>query len=189
MGDCKRAGGLRWLEVDMTILSAQSILSRVLATRCNPRNPLTPGLDIVPFYERLVEHGMSYGLSAAGYDVRIKDALLLPPGGFALATTVEFVQLPGDLMGQLVDKSSWARRGIAVQNTVFEPGWFGYPTIELSNHNVAGSGRQVRIPAGAPIAQLVFHVLDRPTDRPYSGKYQDQPQRPVEAIDEGGEAS
>lgn len=159
------------------ILSAQSILARVLASRSGAGSP---GLDIYPFTERTVRDGMSYGLSAAGYDLRIKDELNLSPGEFALATTEEWVSLPPDLMGHLADKSSWARRGVALQNTIFEPGWRGYPTLEVSNH---GRG-DVHIPAGAPIGQLIFHVLDRATDRPYSGKYQDQPQRPVEAISE-----
>lgn len=137
---------------------------------------------IEPFCSRTVEHGMSYGLSSAGYDVRIKDRLEMLPGDFVLAVTVERIGLSHDVMAQLADKSSWARRGIAVQNTIFEPGWRGYPTLEISNH-----GRErVIIPAGAPIGQLIFHQLDQPTDAPYAGKYQDQPQRPVGAIREDG---
>lgn len=162
------------------ILSAQSIMARITATQGGARG----GLDIDPLCGRTIAHGMSYGLSAAGYDLRIKDALRLYPGGFALATTVERVCLPADLMGQLADKSSWARRGIAVQNTIFEPGWYGYPTIELSNHGPS----VIWIPAGAPIAQMIFHVLDAPSDRPYSGKYQDQPQCPVPTLAEGESA-
>lgn len=159
------------------ILSAQSIAARVHATRSGE---CFGGLDIQPFCARTVEHGMSYGLSACGYDLRILDALVLPPGGFALATTMEWLSFPADLRGTLADKSTWARRGIAVQNTRFEPGWRGYPTIEISNH----SQQTVAIDAGSPIAQMEFAQLDQPTNQPYAGKYQDQPQRPVEAIEE-----
>jgi dCTP deaminase len=142
--------------------------------------PAVGRLTIEPFCERTVAHGMSYGLSAAGYDLRIKDGLNIPPGGFNLAVTVERLAMPRDLLGHLCDKSSWARRGISVKNTIFEPGWCGYPTLEISNHGPA----VVVIPAGAPIAQLIFLVLDEPTEMPYSGKYQDQPQVPIAAIEE-----
>lgn len=138
------------------------------------------GLDILPFCERTIIHGMSYGLSACGYDVCIKDGMVLDRGGFALATTVEWFSFPADIRGALADKSTWARRGIVVQNTRFEPGWYGFPTIEISNHGLEA----VFIPPRSPIAQMEFALLDAPTDQPYTGKYQDQPQRPVEAISE-----
>ena len=157
------------------ILSAQSIMRLVLASRSGAE---PPGLDIYPFAERTVEHGMSYGLSAAGYDLRINDGMTLAPGDFRLATTVERIALPVDVMGQLADKSTWARRGIAVQNTIFEPGWRGYPTLEISNHG----SEHIYIPSGAPIGQMIFHLLDHPTDRPYAGRYQDQKQVPTPAI-------
>jgi len=156
------------------ILSAQTIRQRI--TNSFPHGDLM----IVPFYERRVYQGMSYGLSACGYDIRIKDEVAVPPHGFVLAVSVEYLSLPHDLRATLADKSTWARRGIAVQNTRFEPGWRGYPTIEISNH---GDG-QVVIPAGAPIGQMEFAKLDQPTELPYSGKYQDQPQVPVGAIEE-----
>lgn len=150
------------------ILSAQSI--RIIM-----------GKRIEPFHERSVFQGMSYGLSSAGYDVRIKDTVFVPSNGFVLATTIEKFDFPDDLLGELKDKSSWARRGIAVQNTVFEPGWRGYPTIEISNHG----GDAYSILGGTPIAQMIFHRLDRSTDQPYgNGKYQDQPQQPVPAKNE-----
>lgn len=136
---------------------------------------------IEPFCERTVEHGMSYGLSGAGYDLRIKDRIFLRAGEFKLATTIERFEFPDDVMGMLADKSSWARCGVALQNTIFEPGWRVYPTLELSNHGF----RNIRIPAGAPVGQMIFMRLDAPTERPYgAGKYQDQPQEPVPAKDE-----
>lgn len=78
--------------------------------------------------------------------------------------------MPIDLLGRVADKSTLARRGLAVQNTIIEPGWRGYLTLELSNH-----GRDaIEIVAGMPIAQIIFDVLDEPAERPYAGKYQDQ---------------
>lgn len=80
--------------------------------------------------------------------------------------------MPNDVMGVVHDKSSWARRGLTVQNTVVEPGWYGYLTIELTNH----SENEMRILSGTPITQIVFHLLDEITEQPYpaNGKYQNQ---------------
>lgn len=155
------------------ILSAQSIRDRVAGIAGHR-------LAIVPFSERRVVNGMSYGLSACGYDIRIKDTVEVPPHGFVLSVSLEYLAIPIDLRATLADKSTWARRGIAVQNTRFEPGWYGYPTIEITNHG----NKSVIIPAGAPIGQMEFTLLDRPTDQPYDGKYQNQPQHPVGAIEE-----
>ena len=137
---------------------------------------------IVPFVERGLFNGMSYGLSAAGYDIRIDRDVTLAAGCFTLASTLERFFIPLDVMAIVHDKSSWARRGIMVQNTVFEPGWHGYATLELTNHNAAGAA--IFIPAGAPIAQLVFHQLAAPTELPYVGKYQNQGRGPQQARDE-----
>lgn len=154
------------------ILSAQSIRRRVMAQ--------VHMLVIRPFCERGVTNGMSYGLSACGYDIRVKDEVVVPAHGFVLAVGLEYLAIPADLRATLADKSTWARRGLAVQNTRFEPGWRGYPTIEITNHTDV----QYVIPAGAPIGQMEFAQLDEPTEQPYAGKYQDQPQRPVGAIEE-----
>jgi len=124
-----------------------------------------------------LDHGMSWGMSIAGYDIRVREQIYLEPQGFSLASAIEYFQMPLDVLGIVHDKSTWARRGLAVQNTVFEPGWRGYPTLELSNH----SGNAIFIPAGAPIAQVIFHLCTE-TLEGYSGKYQDQPARPVEPI-------
>jgi dCTP deaminase len=88
--------------------------------------------------------------------------------------------MPDDILGIVHDKSTWGRRGIAVQNTVIEPGWRGFLTLELSNH----SSRLITIENGDPIAQIVFHLLAGATDSPYRGKYQDQINEPVKAISE-----
>jgi dCTP deaminase len=137
--------------------------------------PLSPFLD-----EKQVVGGMTFGCSAAGYDVRIAQTVALDLGGFSLASTVEHFTMPDDVLGIVHDKSTWARRGITCQNTVIEPGWRGWLTLELANH----SSEPVIITEGSPIAQIVFHQLLEPTDRPYRGKYQDQPNRPVSAIAE-----
>ena len=146
------------------ILSAQSISARA-------------GM-IEPFFTSLKAHGMSYGLSQCGYDIRICETLVFAPGDFKLASSIEKFDIPDDLLMRIVDKSTWARRGICVQNTVAEPGWKGFLTLELTNH----SKRNIYIPSGSPIAQVIFEMLDEPTDRPYDGKYQDAPKGITHAI-------
>lgn len=125
---------------------------------------------IIPFFERTKAFGMTYGLGPAGYDIRIGEDLFIPPGGFILGSALEKFNIPYQLLGIVHDKSTWARLGLAVQNTVLEPGWRGYPTIELSNH----SSQILSIKRGMPICQVIFHILDKPTNIPYDGKYQDQ---------------
>lgn len=161
----------------MSVLSAQTI-----RFRCRSRMKQL----IDPFHERTVVNGKTFGLSSCGYDIRASvpekpiRTVLLMPGEFVLLSSVEKIHMPRDLVAIVHDKSSWARRGLALQNTVLEPGWYGHITLELSNH-----GRQIlHIPHADPIAQLMFHLLDEPTEQPYNGKYQDQPDRAVEAIDE-----
>jgi dCTP deaminase len=137
------------------ILSAQSIRKRKI---------------ILPFEERALAHGMTYGLGPAGYDVRIAESFWISPGEAKLASTIEHFHMPDDVLGRVHDKSTWARRFLAVQNTVIEPGWRGHLTLELSNHGVTS----LKIEEGMPIAQIIFELLDEPTERPYAGKYQDQ---------------
>lgn len=144
----------------MTVLSAQTIRKLGIFT---------------PFNERTVHNGMTYGLSSAGYDVRIAEDINLGHSefittGFTLASTVEYFDMPDDCIAYVKDKSTWARRGLSVFNTVIEPGWTGFLTLELVYHERG----VLHIPAGSPIAQIVFHKLDEPTERPYSGKYQNQ---------------
>jgi dCTP deaminase len=145
------------------ILSAQSIRARGIFT---------------PFFERTKAYGMTYGLGPAGYDVRIAETVLIEPHGAVLASTVERFEMPNDLLGRVADKSTWARRFIAVQNTIIEPGWCGYLTLELSNHGSA----PVPIFGGSPIAQIILELLDQPTEAPYAGKYQNQKAGAVQAI-------
>jgi len=153
----------------MTVLSAQSI--RKLCRDFHP--PM-----VAPFHERTIIAGRSHGLSCASYDVRIAETILLLPFVGRLASTIERFDLPPNVRGQLLDKSSNARIFISAFNTNLEPGWRGFLTLELINL----SWRPRLIRAGTPIGQVEFAWLDTATDRPYSGKYQDQPARPVPAI-------
>lgn len=160
------------------ILSAQSI--REL---CSLRQRNDVGM-VTPFHERTVSYGMTFGCSACGYDVRIKEPLIMSRGGFALASTIEHFQMPNDVLGKVADKSTWARRGLSVFNTVIEPGWHGFLTMELVYHG----SEPLQLLEGMPIAQIIFHRVDQPTDAPYAGKYQGQIGAPVPAILEGSSA-
>lgn len=135
---------------------------------------LAPIRDMVP--EKRREHGLSWGLSEAGYDVRIKQGVSLgPQDRFTIASTIEEFQMPDQILGIVHDKSTWARCGLSVFNTVIEPGWSGFLTLELVYH-----GRELlHIPAGCGIAQVIFHATSE--RRAYAGKYQGQPDRPVSA--------
>lgn len=148
------------------ILSAQSIRA------------LKP---VDPFVERSVIRGRSYGLSVAGYDIRIAQDVILSGGDFSLASSIERFDMPDDVAALVKDKSSWARLGLSVFNTVIEPGWRGYLTLELKNQG----RRHVVLKQGDPIAQILFYRLDAPSETPYSGKYQDQEAEPVSARQEG----
>jgi dCTP deaminase len=137
---------------------------------------------IDPFVERSVfpRTGMSYGLDPCGYSVRIAQDVYLPAHGFALASTIERFVMPDWIAGEVKDKSSLARLGISMFNTHIDPGWEGYLTLEITNQRDFSQ----RLVAGQPIAQILFVQLAERTEQPYSGKYQNQPDRPVEAIKE-----
>lgn len=126
--------------------------------------------------------GTTFGLGPAGYDLRLvlpNDLSEYPmrPGEFLLVAAAERFHMPQDVVGIVHDKSTWARRGLAVQNTVIEPSWRGYLTLELTNH----SQDTLVLHSGQGIAQVVFHRMDQRTNRPYNGKYQDQEWGPQEA--------
>lgn len=154
----------------MTVLSAQAIERR---------------RDMIqPFFARTRYGGLTFGLGPCGYDIRAEfdshgeqREVLLRKGSFILASTVEKFRMPRDLVGIVHDKSTWARKGIAVQNTVIEPGWEGYLTLEISNHG----NENVSLYAGVPIAQVLFHMLDEATFCPYDGKYQNQARGPQDS--------
>jgi len=125
---------------------------------------------------KLREHGVSYGLAEVGYDVRIKQSITLHPfRRFALASTIERFTIPENLVAVIHDKSTNIRRGLMVGNSVAEPGWQGWLTLELFYFG----WKPLHIKAGTGIAQAIFHQLASPAR--YVGRYQDQPDRPVEA--------
>jgi dCTP deaminase len=138
--------------------------------------------------DKMRQHGVSFGLSEAGYDIRIKQDIVFEAGGFwmdgmwmgegnfTLASAIEEFQMRHNLVGIVHDKSTWARQGLSVFNTVIENGWRGFLTLELVYHGRKG----LHIPAGAGIAQVVFHETSNFAS--YDGKYQNQPDRPVEGI-------
>lgn len=129
---------------------------------------------ISPFYEQTIYGGLTFGLSSAGYDIRIAETIFIKSGYTTLASSMEKFDIPNDILARVTDKSTWARKGIAVQNTVIEPGWRGFLTLELTFNPLIDSQYSLDIKAGTPIAQIIFEQLDYQTDKPYNGKYQDQ---------------
>lgn len=121
------------------------------------------------------ESNTSFGLSPCGYNVRLKQSLLLPPQGFSLASTIERFTMPMNLVGVVHDKSTNARRGLSVFNSVIDPGFEGWLTLELSNC----TNRHIELLAGQGIAHIIFHEVVHPAM--YEGKYQNQPNEPVGA--------
>jgi dCTP deaminase len=160
-------------------------------------------IKIEPFAESAVRSGViSYGVSSYGYDVRVSrhfkvftnarcavvdpkkfdqnsfvdiegDFCLIPPNSFALAETVEFFEIPRDILAICVGKSTYARCGIICNVTPLEPEWRGKITIEISNTTPLPA----KIYAGEGIAQIVFLRADAVCKTSYGdkrGKYQDQ---------------
>jgi dCTP deaminase len=158
---------------------------------------------IEPFEEALVSKDcVSYGVSSYGYDFRVDrrfklfrgqagdivdpkavrselfedfqgDSCLIPPGSFALAQSVEYFRIPRDILTICAGKSTYARCGLLVNITPFEPEWEGYVTMAVSNIGSAA----VRVHAGEGIAQVIFLSADEICARSYrdrKGKYQAQ---------------
>ncbi len=166
----------------MTVINGQNLLNH------------SPILDMIPGKVKL--HGVSHGLGEAGYDIRIKQQVIFRPNynghnncvvwldgedaesNFTLASAIEEFDMPNDLVGIVHDKSTWARKGLTVCNTVIEPGWKGFLTLELIYHGE----EDLIIPAGAGIAQVIFHQLSEHAN--YKGKYQNAADKPQDAIHE-----
>jgi dCTP deaminase len=158
---------------------------------------------IDPFVEDQVRDGViSYGVSSYGYDIRVADEFkiftnvhsaivdpknfdprsmvdfrgevcVVPPNSFALARTVEYFRIPRTVLTICVGKSTYARCGIIVNVTPFEPEWEGYVTLEISNTTPLPA----RIYANEGIAQVLFFEADEPCRISYAdkkGKYQRQ---------------
>lgn len=145
---------------------------------------------------------VSYGVSSYGYDVRCgndfriitnvnatiidpkafdpksfiaveSDVCIIPPNGFVLATTIEYFQMPHNVIGICVGKSTYARCGIVVNVTPIEPGFKGHITLELSNT----TNLPAKIYANEGIAQILFFMSDTDCDQHYghgNRKYQGQ---------------
>jgi len=158
---------------------------------------------IEPFHENQVRAGViSYGLSSYGYDVRVADEfklftdifttvvdpkefnpksfvdlkaehIVIPPNSFALARTVEYFRIPRNVITVCLGKSTYARCGIIVNVTPFEPEWEGTATLEISNTTPLPA----KIYANEGIAQVLFFESDEVCAVSYAdrqGKYQGQ---------------
>lgn len=158
---------------------------------------------IEPFVENQVRDGViSYGVSSYGYDIRVADEFkiftnvfsaivdpkhfdtksmvdfkgevcVIPPNSFALARTVEYFRIPRSILTICVGKSTYARCGIIVNVTPFEPEWEGYVTLEISNTTPLPA----KIYANEGIAQVLFFDGDEICETSYAdrkGKYQKQ---------------
>jgi len=158
---------------------------------------------IEPFVDGQVREGViSYGLSSYGYDIRVSDEFkiftnvhsavvdpkhfnpksfvdfrgdvcVIPPNSFVLAQTVEYFRIPRQVITLCVGKSTYARCGLIVNVTPFEPEWEGYVTLEISNTTPLPA----RIYANEGIAQVLFFESDEVCEVSYAdrkGKYQGQ---------------
>ena len=158
---------------------------------------------IEPFEDRQVRQGViSYGLSSYGYDIRVAnefkvftninntvvdpknfddrsfvdmktDVCIIPPNSFALARTVEYFRIPRDVLTVCVGKSTYARCGLIVNVTPFEPEWEGFVTLEISNTTPLPA----KVYANEGISQVLFFQSDEVCEVSYAdkkGKYQKQ---------------
>lgn len=132
------------------------------------------------YQSKLVHHESSttFGLSGNGYDIRLKQSILIQPKQFVLGSSIEEFQMPANLLGVVHDKSSNIRQGISVFNSVIDSGWNGFLTIEIYNHSNAA----IQLMIGMGIAHILFHEVVHPTL--YEGAYQNQPDRPVAGKDD-----
>ncbi|MEA1977299.1 MAG: dCTP deaminase [Chloroflexota bacterium] len=158
---------------------------------------------IEPFEEGKAREGViSYGVSSYGYDIRVTDEFkiftninsavvdpknfdtasmvdyrgdvcIIPPNSFVLARTVEYFRIPRGVLTVCVGKSTYARCGIIVNVTPFEPEWEGFVTLEISNTTPLPA----KIYANEGIAQVLFFEGDEECEISYAdkkGKYQKQ---------------
>ena len=158
---------------------------------------------IEPYADQQARPGViSYGVSSYGYDIRVADEFkiftnvysavvdpksfdnrsmvdfqgemcVIPPNSFALARTVEYFHIPRGVLTVCLGKSTYARCGIIVNVTPFEPEWEGYATLEISNTTPLPA----KIYANEGIAQVLFFEGDEPCEVSYAekkGKYQGQ---------------
>ncbi|MCX6994376.1 MAG: dCTP deaminase [Chlamydiae bacterium] len=142
---------------------------------------------------------ISYGLSSYGYDLRVSnefkvftniygsivdpknfdpcafidivaDVCIIPPNSFALARSIEYFRIPRNVLTICIGKSTYARCGIIVNVTPFEPSWEGYVTLEISNTTPLPA----KIYANEGLAQVLFFEASNPCETSYAernGKY------------------
>ena len=158
---------------------------------------------IEPFAQEQVRQGISFGLSSYGYDFRIDrnfkiftpgkntvvdpknfantnyftdftgDVCEIPPQSYVLAQTVEYFRIPRNIITICYGKSTYARCGVSVNVTPFEPEWEGHATIAISNH----SNLPAKVYAGEGIGQVLFLEAAEECAVSYAdkkGKYQAQ---------------
>ncbi len=158
---------------------------------------------IEPFVENQVRQGViSYGVSSYGYDMRVADEFkvftnvynaivdpkefapdsfvdfkgdvcVIPPNSFALARSMEYFRIPRSVLTVCLGKSTYARCGLIVNVTPFEPQWEGYVTLEISNTTPLPA----KVYANEGIAQVLFFEGDEECETSYAdkkGKYQGQ---------------
>ncbi len=158
---------------------------------------------IEPFVDQQVREGaISYGVSSYGYDLRVSDEFkiftnvhsaivdpkrfannsfvdfrgdvcVIPPNSFALARSVEYFRIPRSVLTVCLGKSTYARCGLIVNVTPFEPEWEGYVTLEISNTTPLPA----KVYANEGLAQVLFFEADETCEQSYAdkkGKYQAQ---------------
>jgi len=158
---------------------------------------------IKPFCGRQVSKGkISFGVSSYGYDMRISDEFkvfddnathiidpknfldehfifykgkdcIIPPKSYVLARSVEYFKIPRDILTITFGKSTYARSGIIVNITPFEPEWEGFVTISIANL----TSRPAKIYSNEGIAQVIFLKAEETCEVSYAdkkGKYQAQ---------------
>jgi dCTP deaminase len=158
---------------------------------------------IEPFVEKQVStHVISYGVSSYGYDIRVADEFkiftnvfsavvdpkhfdpksmvdfkgdicIIPPNSFVLARTIEYFRIPRNVLTICVGKSTYARCGLIVNVTPFEPEWEGFVTLEISNTTPLPA----KVYANEGIAQVLFFIAADECETSYKdrkGKYDKQ---------------
>ena len=158
---------------------------------------------IEPFVDQQVRQGaISYGVSSYGYDLRVADEFkiftnvysaivdpknfspesfvdfkgevcVIPPNSFALARSLEYFRIPRKVLTVCLGKSTYARCGLIVNVTPFEPEWEGYVTLEISNTTPLPA----KVYANEGLAQVLFFEADEECETSYKdkkGKYQGQ---------------
>jgi len=171
---------------------------RRMADECGMIDPFEAGQISSMGADRII----SYGTSSYGYDIRCSDEFkiftninsaivdpkdfdessfvdyqgdvcIIPPNSFALARTIEYFRIPRNVLTICLGKSTYARCGIIVNVTPFEPEWEGYVTLEFSNTTPLPA----KIYANEGVAQVIFFEADEPCEVSYKdrrGKYQGQ---------------